>query len=50
MLHLGLIWYHSEPSDIPYSLNQLSCQGLFLLFLTARRLYNVHRKVASITN
>ena len=20
--HLGPIWYHSEPSDVPYSLNQ----------------------------
>ena len=20
--HLGLIWYHSEPSDVPYSTNQ----------------------------
>ena len=21
MLHLGPIWYHSEPSDVPYSQN-----------------------------
>ena len=23
MLNLGPIWYHSEPSDVPYSPNQL---------------------------
>ena len=33
MLHLGLIWYHSEPSDVPYSQNlprPISWFGLFL--------------------
>ena len=27
--HLGPIWYHSEPSDVPYSPNQFSWLGLF---------------------
>ena len=33
MLHLGLIWYYSEPSDVPYSQNNarpISWFGLFL--------------------
>ena len=33
MLHLGPIWYHSEPSDVPYSENlprPISWFGLFL--------------------
>ena len=33
MLHLGPIWYHSEPSDVPYSQNlprPISWFGLFL--------------------
>ena len=33
MVHLGPIWYHSEPSDVPYSQNlprPLSWFGLFL--------------------
>ena len=33
MLHLGLIWYHSEPLDVPYSQNcsrPISWFGLFL--------------------
>ena len=33
MLHLGPIWYHSEPSDVPYSKNlqrPISWFGLFL--------------------
>ena len=33
MLHLGPIWYHSEPSDVPYSQNfprPISWIGLFI--------------------
>ena len=33
MLHLGPIWYHSEPSDVPYYQNlprPISWFGLFL--------------------
>ena len=33
MLHLGPTWYHSEPSDVPYSQNlqgPISWFGLFL--------------------
>ena len=33
MLHLGPIWYHSEPSDVPYSQKlprPISWIGLFL--------------------
>ena len=33
MLHLGPIWYHSEPSDVPYSQNfprPISRVGRFL--------------------
>ena len=32
--HLGPIWYHSEPSDIPYVFPKpVSCLGLFCHFL-----------------
>ena len=31
--HLGLIWYHSEPSDVPYSLNQFLGWDFFCRFL-----------------
>ena len=27
--HLGQIWYHSEPSDVPYSQNQFLGWDLF---------------------
>ena len=27
--HLGPIWYHSEPSDIPYFPNQFLCWDFF---------------------
>ena len=27
--HLGLIWYHSEPSDVPYSPNQFLALDFF---------------------
>ena len=33
MLHLGPIWYHSEPSDVPYSQNLLRPISWFGLFL-----------------
>ena len=33
MLHLGPIWYHSEPSDVPYSENLLRPISWFGLFL-----------------
>ena len=33
MLHLGPIWYHSEPSDVPYSQNLPSPISWFGLFL-----------------
>ena len=37
--HLGSVWYHSEPSEGPYSPNQyVTSQELFLPFLTANRL------------
>ena len=31
--HLGSIWYHSEPSDVPYSENLLRPISWFGLFL-----------------
>ena len=31
--HLGTIWYHSEPSDIPYSPNQFLGWDFFWSFL-----------------
>ena len=31
--HLRPIWYHSEPSDVPYSPNQFLCWDFFLRFL-----------------
>ena len=37
-VYLGPIWYHSEPSDIPYSPNQFLGWDIFLPFLTARQL------------
>ena len=36
--HLGPMWYHSEPSDIPYSPNQFLGWDFFLPFLTTRQL------------
>ena len=33
MLHLGPIWYHSEPSDVPYFQNLLRPNSWFALFL-----------------
>ena len=32
MLHLGPIWYHSEPSDVPYFPNQFLRWDLFCRF------------------
>jgi hypothetical protein len=31
--HLGSIWYHSEPSDVPYSANQFLGWDFFCHFL-----------------
>ena len=31
--HLGSIWYHLEPSDIPYTSNQFLALDLFCHFL-----------------
>jgi hypothetical protein len=31
--HLGPIWYHSEPSDVPYFPNQFLALGFFCPFL-----------------
>ena len=31
--HLGPIWYHSEPSDVPYSPNQFLALHFFCCFL-----------------
>ena len=39
MLHLGVIWYLSEPSDVPYSQNlprPISWIGLFLQLYDSR--------------
>ena len=36
--HLRSIWYHSEPSGVPYSPNQFLALDFFLSFLTARQL------------
>ena len=39
MLHLGPIWYRSEPSDVPYSQNlprPISWIGLFLQLYDSR--------------
>ena len=32
-VHLGPIWYHSEPSDVPYCPNQFLGWGFFYCFL-----------------
>ena len=29
--HLGPIWYHSEPSDVPYSTNQFLALDFFAI-------------------
>ena len=42
--HIGTIWYHSEPSDVPYSLNQFLGWDFFLPLLTARRLKEILMK------
>ena len=36
--HLEPIWYHSEPSDVPYSPNQFLGLDFFLPVFTSRRL------------
>ena len=36
--HLGPIWYHSKPSDIPYSPNQFLGWDFFLPLFTTNRL------------
>jgi hypothetical protein len=33
LIYLGAIWYHSEPSDVPYSSNQYLGWGFFYHFL-----------------
>ena len=33
--HLGTIWYHLEPSDVPFSPNKFLVLDFFLPFLTA---------------
>ena len=41
--HLGPIWYHSEPSEVPYFLNQFLGRDFFLPFLTANWLYGLKK-------
>ena len=43
MLHLGPIWYHSEPSDVPYSQNLLRPISWFGLFLEQNDSNSVNR-------
>ena len=43
--HSGLIWYHSEPSDVPNSPNQFLGLDFCFQFLTARRLLDRNKKM-----
>ena len=36
--HLGQIWYHSEPSDVPYSPNQFLALDFFAASYSKRAL------------
>ena len=45
--HFGSIWYHSEPSDVPYSPYQFLTLDFFLPLLTARLL---KRKLWTVPN
>ena len=36
--HLGPIWYHSEPSDVPYYLNQFYGWDFFVAFYSKKAL------------
>ncbi len=38
--HLGPIWYHSEPSDVPYSPNQFLGWDFFAAFYSKTVLTN----------
>ena len=40
--HLGTIWYHSEPSDVPYSPNQFLGWNFFCCFLQQDSSNNDH--------
>ena len=51
MLHLGPIWYHSEPSDVPYSQNlprPISWIGLFLQLYDSNYISSsqIHKKLS----
>ena len=41
--NLGQIWYHSEPSDVPYSPNQFLGWDFFLPFITLNRLQSINK-------
>ena len=41
--HLGPIWYHSEPSDIPYTFIPPSTFGDFAFFALPSRLFQPPR-------
>ena len=53
MLHSGPIWYHSEPSDVPYSQNlprPISWFGLFLQQNNSRRFQKCEVKENLVKN
>ena len=50
MLHLGPIWYHSEPSDVPYSQNHPRPISWFGLFLQQNDSTRLGESVFSILN
>ena len=39
--HLGPIWYHSEPSDVPYSPNQILGLDFFSVCYSKRALVKI---------
>ena len=46
--HLGSIWYHSEPSDVPYSPNQFLGWDFFATFYSKTALVSrPGRQIAS---
>ena len=48
--HLGSIWYHSEPSDVPYSENLPRPISWFGLFLQPNESNFIVQKISKISD
>ena len=44
--HLGPIWYHKEPSEIPYSPNKFLCWDFFAVSYSKTALHKKWSKIA----